>query len=150
MKNIFKNKTPFVGFYFYVASLIVLIIAYVIAISTFNAYGLPPDRFVIVFPIFAMWIIFAQILMSFVDENKPIWFNATDILFCFFVVFTFGRLLIPFLTAIGIYFTVNMGDMETFAIVVPRCITGCAMLVASCVLFIAGSFFKIVKIKEAK
>ncbi len=142
------KTTPFVGFYLYVASFIVLLVAYIIALSTFNAYSLSPDRFVIIFPLFAMWIIVVQIVMSFVDKNKPAWFNAIDLLFCFLVLFAFGKLLIPFLTPIGIYFTVNMGDMETYAIVVPRCIAGCVLFVVSSLLFVVGSFFKIVKRKE--
>ena len=142
------KRIPFVGFYLYVVSFIVLLVAFIISLSTFKAFNQTPDRFVVIFPIFAMWIILIEIAMSFVDKHKPVWFNAIDLLFCFFVLFAFGKLLIPFLTPIGIYYTVNMGDLETYAIVVPRCITGCVLFVVSALLFVAGSFFKIVKIKE--
>ena len=142
------KRIPFVGFYLYVLSLVLLIVGYVISMSAFQAFSLDVDRFVLIFPIFAMWIIIVQVVMSFVDVNKPLWMGAADLLFCFLVLFAFGRVLIPFLTPIGIYFTVNMGDVATYAIAIPRCITGCVFLIASCIFFIAGNFFKIVKIKE--
>ena len=142
------KRIPFIGFYFYAASFIVLLIAFIFALSAFNGFNLSPDRFVVVFPLFAMWIILIEVVMAFVDKNKPAWFHAIDILFCFFVLFAFGKLLIPFLTPIGILYTVNMGDVEIYKIVVPRCLAGCVLFVISTVFFIAGSFFKIVKIKE--
>ena len=147
MKN---KKLPWIGLYFYAVSLIVLIVAYIIALSTFKAYNEAPDRFVIIFPLFAMYIIIAEVVMSFLDKDKPVWFSLIDLAYCFLVLFSFAKLLIPLLTPIGIYFTVNMGDMETYAVVVPRCITGCVLFAVSGALFVIGSFFKIVKIKEAK
>lgn len=140
-----KFKMPSLGLYFYVAALAILIAAYVIAIQTFNAFSLAVDRFVLIFPIFAMYIIVLQIVMSYLDDDKPIWFGAIDLLFCFFVLFSFGKLLSPFLTIIGIYFTVNMGDISTYAIVVPKCITGCILFAVSGIVFVTGSFFNIFK-----
>ena len=144
------RRIPFVGFYLYIVAFVILLVAYILALTTFSAYSLSPDRFVVIFPLFAMWIIIVQVVMSFIDEDKPFWLNTIDLLFCFLVLFAFGRLLIPFLTPIGIYFTVNMGDLETYAIVVPRCIAGCVLFAVSCIVFITGSFFKVAIIKEGK
>lgn len=144
------KRIPFVGFYLLIISLLLLVIAYFISISTFQAFGYDTDRFVIVLPLFAMWIIIVQAIMSFIDKDKPLWTHAIDLLYCVFVIFTFARLLIPFLTPIGIYFTVNMGDMETYAVGVPRCLAGCVLYIVSCLFFIAASFFKTVNIKEVQ
>ena len=99
--NMKFKRIPFVGFYLYVLSLVLLIVGYVISMSAFQAFSLDVDRFVLIFPIFAMWIIIVQVVMSFVDVNKPLWMGAADLLFCFLVLFAFGRVLIPFLTPIG-------------------------------------------------
>ena len=145
-----KRRLPFVGFYLYALALTVLVVAYIMAISTFKVFSYDVDRFVIILPIFAMWIIILQITMSFFDTNQPVWFNAIDLAFCVLVLFTFAKTLIPFLTNIATFFTVNMGDVKTFAIGVPRCIASCVLLVVSCIIFIVGSFFKIFTEREAK
>lgn len=146
-----KNKRiPFIGFYLYISSLIVLVIAYFIAISTFNVFQYDVDRFVLVFPLLAIWIIVIQIVMSFIDKDKPAWTNVIELAFCALVLIAFAKTLIPFLTNIATYYTVAMGDMKTFAIGVPRCITGCILFIVSCLLFVIGSFFKVVIFKEAK
>lgn len=145
-----KLPIPFVGFGLYFVSFVLLLVAYIIAILAFTGFNLPVDRFVLIFPIFGMVIILAQLVVSMLDENKPLWFDGINVLFCFLVLFSFARLLIPFLTPIGIYFTVNMGDVETYAIVVPRCITGCILFAVSCLFFIAANFFKVTYKKEAK
>ena len=144
------RRIPAIGFYIYIVSFIVLIIGYITAIQTFNIFQYKLDRFVILFPLFAMWIIVLEIIVSFVDKNKPAFTAAIDILFTVFVIFAFAKTLIPFLTNIATYFTVAMGDMALFAVGVPRCITSCVLFIVSGVLFTIGSFFKVINIKEVK
>lgn len=141
---------PFVGFFAYVISLILLIVGFALAISTFHVFEYDVDRFVIVLPILAMWIILIQIVMSFVDKEKPVWSNVIEVAYCVLVLFAFARTLIPFLTNIATYFTVTMGDMETFAIGVPRCIAACAFMLVSSIVFVFGSFFRVALFKEKK
>jgi hypothetical protein len=143
------KRIPHIGFYLLIASLVCLIVAYILSIATFNAFSYDVNKFVLVLPIFASIIIILEIAMSFIDKDKPFWTRGIDLLFSVFVIFAFANLLIPFLTPIGIYFTVNMGDTETYAIAIPRCIAGCIFYVVSAIIFVASSFFNIVKIKEA-
>ena len=142
------KRIPHIGFYLLIVSLICLIVAYFLSFATFNAFSYDVNKFVLVLPIFASIIIILEIAMSFIDKDKPFWTRGIDLLFCVFVIFAFANLLIPFLTPIGIYFTVNMGDTETYAIAIPRCIAGCVFYVVSAIIFVASSFFNIVKIKE--
>ena len=144
------RRIPYIGFYIYIISLITLIIGYITAIQTFNIFQYKLDRFVMIFPLFAMWIILLEIIVSIVDINKPAFTATIDVLFSVFVIFAFAKTLIPFLTNIATFFTVNMGDMALFAVGVPRCITACVLFIVSGIIFIAGSFFKVVKIKEVK
>lgn len=145
-----KRIIPFVGLFAYIFALGFLIAGYALAISTFHVFEYDVDRYVIVLPILAMWIIVIQIVTSFIDEEKPAWSNVIEVAYCILVLFAFAKTLIPFLTNIATYFTVTMGDMETFKIGVPRCITACVMFVISCSFFILGSFFGIVLFKESK
>ena len=144
------KRVPFVGFYLLLGALGTLIAAFVLAGQTFRGYSYDLDRYLLVLSIFAIWVLVIQLVMSFVDRNKPKWTQALDLAYCVMVVFCFAKLLIPFLSPIGIYFTVNMGDMETYAYVVPRCIAGCVLYVLSCAFFIAASFLDVVKFKEAR
>lgn len=142
MKN---NKViPYVGFGAYIIALGLLIAGFILSILTFKVFGYDVDRFVIVLPILAAWILIVQLTMSFVDKDKPVWTNIIDIAYCVLVLFALAKTLIPFLTNIATYYTVAMGDMGTFAIGVPRCITACVLFAVSCIFFIVGSFFKVV------
>ena len=49
----------------------------------------------------------------------------------------------PVLGNIATFFTVNMGDMETFAVAVPRAIAGVALYLVAAVCAIAASFFRL-------
>ena len=137
-----RSKIPFVGLFAYIIALGLLIVGYALAISTFHVFEYDVDRFVIVLPLLAMWIIIIQIVMTSIDKEKPVWTNAIEVAYCVLVLFAFAKTLIPFLTNIATYYTVTMGDMETFEIGVPRCITACILMVVSCIFFIVGSYFK--------
>ena len=139
-----KLPIPFVGLFANIIALGLLIAGYILSISTFHIIEYDVDRFVIVLPLLAMWIIIVQTVMSFIDKDKPVWTNVIEVAYCVLVLFAFAKTLIPFLTNIATFYTVTMGDMETFAIGVPRCITACVLMVVSCVFFIIGSYFKIV------
>ena len=139
-----KLPIPFVGLFANIIALGLLIAGYILSISTFHVFEYDVDRFVIVLPLLAMWIIIVQTVMSFIDKDKPVWTNVIEVAYCVLVLFAFAKTLIPFLTNIATFYTVTMGDMETFAIGVPRCITACVLMVVSCVFFIIGSYFKIV------
>lgn len=144
------KKIPFVGLYLHALAFICVLVAYILSIRTFNIFGYDVDRFVLILPIFAMWLLVVQVVMSYIDKDKPIWTNVIDLFFCVLLVFAFAKLLIPFLTPIGIFFSVNMGDMATYALGVPRCIAGCVLYVVASILFIVSAFFNIWKTKEAK
>lgn len=146
MKN--KVVVPYIGLFAYFIALGLLVAGTILSIATFNIFEYDVDRFVIVLPIIAAWIIIIQIVMSFVDKEKPTWTNVIDIAYCVLVLFALANTLIPFLTNIATFYTVAMGDMETFAIGVPRCITACVLLAVSCIIFIIGSFFKTVIVKK--
>ena len=139
---------PSVGLFAYIVALGLLVAGTILSITTFNIFEYDIDRFVIVLPIIAAWIIIVQIVMSFVDKEKPVWTNVIDIAYCVLVLFALANTLIPFLTNITTFYTVAMGDMETFAIGVPRCITACVLFAVSCIVFIIGSFFKTVIVKK--
>ena len=145
-----KLYIPYVGFGAYLIALGLLIAAYILSISTFKVFEYDVDRFVIILPILAAWIIIVQLTMSYIDKEKPVWTNIIEIAYCVLVLFALSKTLIPFLTNIATYFTVAMGDMETFAIGVPRCITACVLFAVSCIFFIVGSFFKMFIIFEKK
>ena len=146
-----KFRIPFVGFGLYLISLIVLIVGYILSINSFKAFSIGVDRFVIILPIFAIIIVVLQLVMSLVDANKPSWFNILNLAYVILIVFTFAKVIIPFLTPIGIYFSgVNMGDIATYQIVVPMSIASCVILVVSALIYIVGCFFPTVLIKEGK
>lgn len=145
------KRIPTVGFYLLIISLLLLVVAYFVSISTFQLYGYSVDRYVIIFPLFAIWIIGIQVVMSFIDINKPLWTHAIDLAFALLVIFAFAHTLMPFLSIIGVYFTVgNMGDVATNAIGVPRCLTACILYIVSTLVFVVASFFKIVNFKEVE
>ena len=56
----------------------------------------------------------------------------------------------PGLGNIATYFTVNMGDMETYAVAVPQTITGVAMYAVAAVLAIAASFSALLSVPQRR
>ena len=139
------KKMPFVGFGFFLLALIALIIGYALTFKTYQLdHNSDPNRLVVILPIFAIWILLIQLVMSFIDDNRPVWLDAINVVYCFLVLFAFGKFISGFLEYIGIYYTVHeMGDVATMEAVVPKAILASVFLIVSCVLFIVGSFFKV-------
>ena len=74
-----RSKIPFVGLFAYIIALGLLIVGYALAISTFHVFEYDVDRFVIVLPLLAMWIIIIQIVMTSIDKEKPVWTNVIEV-----------------------------------------------------------------------
>lgn len=122
-------------------SLIIMIVGFILYFSTFRVFGYSDSKWVIGLTIIALWLEII-VLANQAFANKPFYVSFIYILIPFMVMIIIGQYLIPCLSPIGIYFTVNMGDMETYALGVPRCIAGVALYLVSAIALIGASFFK--------
>ncbi len=132
---------PGVGSILQLLSLILLVVGFIFYFACWSAFGYGQDRFVIAFTILAIWVSILMLATDFFDAKRPIWVASIGLVYCFFVLFSFGRILAPCISPIGILFTVNMGDMETYAIGVPRCFVSIGGYLLSALFFVASSFF---------
>ncbi len=138
-------KKPAVGFYLAAAALIVFITAFCFSIATFNIFASETDKWVIAMNVLGIWLLVCILANSFFMGEKftliSLFYGAA--MMC--AIIALFKLLIPCLSPIGVYFTVNMGDRETQAKIVSKCLPGVALYVVSIVLLIVSSFMKISK-----
>jgi len=140
-----KLNKPSVGFILLACSLVFTIVAFILYNSTFNVFNYQPSNQVIAYTIIALWGILFLLINSLLAGNKPVLGSIFYLINCFALLFAFSYLLIPCLSQIAVFFTVNMGDMETYALGVPRCIAGCVFFVLALLCNIVSSFFNVVK-----
>ncbi len=134
-------KKPFVGFYLLACSLLFTIIGFALYFATFRTFDYQDDRWVIALTIISLYSILFLMINGLLAGDQPFWTGIFHLVITFALVISFANFLIPCLSPIGIYFTVNMGDMETYAIGVPRCLAGVAFYVLAILCNVVSSFF---------
>jgi len=144
MKNCLKSSK----FWLLISSLIMIIVGFCLYFLTFNVFHYNQDRYVISLTIIAIWCVVLSILNMLLIK-KPLNLDLFNLITPFALMIAMGKFLIPCLSPIGIYFTVNMGDMATYALGVPRCISGVAFYILAITLNVISSFFSI-KEREVK
>ena len=139
-----KTRLKSFKLWFLVAAIIMTFVGFMLYFSTFAAFNYSQDRWVIALTIISLWGLVVLAINALVFA-KPFRFEFFYVVIPFALVIAIGKLLIPCLSPIGIYFTVNMGDMETYAIGVPRCIAGVVFYLLGVILTIVASFFSFKK-----
>ena len=137
-----KLRIPGVGFILLALAFIFTIVGFVLYFQTFDIFHYQQSKITIATTIISLWGMLFLIINALFKGDNPDAFNVFYLINAFALVFAFSYFLIPCLSPIGIYFTVNMGDMETYALGVPRCITGCVFYVLAMILNVCASFFK--------
>ena len=137
-----KIKIPGIGFILLFLSLIFTFVGFILYFRTFSIFHYLESRVTIATTIIAILGTLFLLVNSLISEDKPYHLNVLYIINVVALLFAFAYFLIPCLSPIGIYFTVNMGDMETYALGVPRCIAGCVFYVLATVFNVVASFFK--------
>ena len=140
-----KIKLPSIGLILLSVATIFTIVGFILYFSTFSVFNYQQSKVTIACTIMSLWGMIFLIVNGLFAGEKPVAFNIFYIINCFALAFAFSYFLIPCLSPIGVYFTVNMGDMETYALGVPRCIAGCVFYVLALILNIVASFFKVTK-----
>ena len=140
-----KLNKPSIGFILLSIATIFTVVGFILYFSTFSVFNYQQSKITIACTIIALWSMISLIINSLFANDKPTLFNIFFLINVFALAFAFSYFLIPCLSPIGIYFTVNMGDMETYALGVPRCLAGCAFYVISILLNIVASFFTLTK-----
>lgn len=136
-----KIKIPGIGFVLLFISLIFTLIGFGLYFRTFSIFHYLESRITIAGTIIALWGTVFLLINSLFSKDNPIYLNVLYLTNVFALAFAFAYFLIPCLSPIGIFFTVNMGDMETYALGVPRCIAGCVFYVLALLSNILASFF---------
>lgn len=144
-----KLQIPRVGFILLALSLIFTIIGYCYYQYTFEVFNYQPSKLIIAMTIISVWSTISLLVNSLFFSDKHSFFDVFYLINVVAVILSFAYLLMPCLSPIGVYFTVNMGDMETYSKGVPSCITGCVFYVLSAIITIVASFFVPTKGKEA-
>ena len=140
-----KLKKPSLGFYFLISSLVFTIIGFILYFRTFSIFSYQQSKQVIIYVIIALWGTLYLIINNLFFGEKPYIGNLFYFSNCFSLLLSFTYLLVPCLSQIAVFFTVNMGDMETYALGVPRCIAGCIFFVLAAILNVVSAYFNITR-----
>lgn len=138
-----KIKKPGVGFYLLAASMLFTVIGFCYFFSSYDVFGFVYSRTVIALTVLALWSMTVLLASALYNGERPLWLAAFYLITVFGLAVSAVEFIKPGLGNIATYFTVNMGDMETYAVAVPQTITGVVMYVVAAVLAIASSFFRI-------
>jgi len=130
------------GFILTAISFILTIVGFILYFTAINAMEYEADRFVVALTIMALWSLIFLIVNSLFVNDKPFWSSIFYIVITFTLFLGFSFFLSSFLSPIGVYFTVNMGDMEKYALGVPRCLAGVICYVLAIITNVVSSFFK--------
>lgn len=136
-----KLKVPRTGFYLLLGATVLSIVAFGLYFGAFDALSYSMDKWVVALTVLAFWsMAFLMINAIFAGDN-PAWTGVFYIIAVMTLLVSMARLLMACLSPIGIYFTVNMGDMEAYALGVPRCIAGVACYVVATICISVSAFF---------
>ena len=144
-----KIKIPRTGFYLLAAATVLTIVAFVMYFGAFEALSFETDRWVVALTVLAFWSMAFLMINSLFAGDAPFWTSAFYAVTVLALMFSFARMLMACLSPIGIYFTVNMGNMEAYAQGVPRCIAGVACYVVATICVVVSAFFRISKERRA-
>lgn len=134
-------KMPRTGFCLLVASVILSIVGFTLYFGAFDALSFSNDKWVIALNVIAFWSLAFLIVNSIFAGDKPAWTGVFYIIAVVTLLVATARFLMACLSPIAIYFTVNMGNMEAYAIGVPRCIAGVACYFVAVVCITVSAFF---------
>lgn len=149
--KISKLKKPGIGFYLTVGSLLFAVLAFIMYVVTFSAFHYTTDRWVTALLIIALWCEICLVVNAVLSGDKPFCMDIFYIGGIFALTVCAIKFLIPCLSPIGIYFTVNnMGDVEANALGVPRAIVCLIFFVISIVTLAVASFFNASAKQEVK
>lgn len=135
-------KKPGAGFYLIAASLILTIVGFCFFFSSYDVFGFVYSRWVIALTVLALWSMVVLLANGLYGGEHPVWITLFYLIIVFGLAVSAIEFIKPGLGNIATYFTVNMGDMETYAIAVPRTITGVVMYVLATVCAVIASFFR--------
>lgn len=136
-----KMKMPRTGFYLLVASVVLSIVGFSLFFGAFDALSFADDKWVIALNVIAFWCLAFLMVNSIFAGDEPTWTGVFYIIAVVTLLVAMARFLMACLSPIAIYFTVNMGNMEAYAIGVPRCIAGVACYFIAVVCITVSAFF---------
>jgi len=140
-----------IGLVLVIISLICTVIGFIYYGLTFSAFKYEADKNLITCSVVAIWLFMILIFVGLFDDNQPWFISIIYVVMPFLIMFSAIKLLTPSLQAIGIYFSVGgMGDVETNAVAVPRCIAGLVFYAIALITCIASSFFRLGKNSKEK
>lgn len=148
MKNL-KLKTPSVGLYLTLTSIVLAIAGLIMFFETYNVYKYSINRWALAYTIIAIWLMATSIVNTLIRGNKPIWFGALNVVAVILLTLAATKFFSPCVSPMAIYFTVNMGDVQTQALGVPRSLWAMGLYLVSIIIFVVSSFFSLAR-KENK
>jgi hypothetical protein len=114
-----RNEKLNVGFFLAVFALIFTVLAGVLFYRTYTVFGYVLNRWVFTLTLLSAWGLLMSLVNAVAVGERPYWFTFIHVFISFFLMMALILFIKPCLSPIGIYFTVNMGDVETNAVGVP-------------------------------
>jgi hypothetical protein len=149
-RNMINIQKPRAGFYVTAAALVLSIVGFVLYFKAFEALGYNDDRWVIALTVIAFWSMAFLTVNALFAGDSPFWSCVFYVIIVFALLIALAKFLSACLSPIGIYFTVNMGDMAAYAQGVPRCIAGVACYAVAAICIVVASFMKPTRDRGAK
>ena len=136
-----KLKVPRTGFYLLLSATVLSAVAFGLYFGAFDALSFGDDKWVIALTVFSFWSMAVLMVNSLFAGDEPSWTGVFYVITVMALLVSMARLLMACLSPIGIYFTVNMGNMEAYALGVPRCIAGVACYLVATICVAVSAFF---------
>ena len=144
-----KPNKPSVGYVLLAVSFVFAATAFVLYFTTYNALHYEANLYVIALTVIGLWSFGCLLANGLFAKNRPFWMDVFFVIGVFALVLAAILFLSSCLSPIGIYFTVNMGDVEANAAGVPRCLAGVAFYALSAILATVAAFLNF-PAKEAR
>lgn len=140
LMKLYNLKSLHVGFFFTLLSLILSIVALVLFVITYNIFGYNLNRWVFLMTFMSIWLMGFVTVNTIFNGEQPFWVSYLYVIVTTLLVFSLVQFINPCLSPIGVYFTVNMGDVETNALGVPRAIATAVFYVLAIIFNLIASF----------
>ena len=135
-----KIRIPGLGFGAAALAFVCVLVAFILYFPTYSAGGYAQSRWTIMCCVLSMWLLLLLIANGLFFGEKPAWASVIYAAAAFLITYGALRFIQPCLTQIGIYFTVNMGDIEMNRAVTYYSITAEVFYVLGAVFTIVSAF----------
>lgn len=127
-----------------ISLLVAFVITLVALIFSYKVFGLITsgiDKSVIAFGYLSLLFFAILIFNNLYGNKKPAIMSLYFVPIGFMLIYNLCKVVGPCISSIAIYFTVNMGDIETYRVITVTCFTDVGLYLAATIITCFSAFF---------